>query len=41
MILLPPAVGLVVLILYAAPAGVLGSVVTERRDFVERVERPS
>jgi ABC-type transport system involved in multi-copper enzyme maturation permease subunit len=33
-ILLSPAVGLVVLILYAAAAGVIGSVVTERRDFV-------
>lgn len=33
-ILLSPAVGLVVLILYAAAAGVMGSIVTVRRDFV-------
>ncbi len=33
-ILLSPAVGFVVLILYAAASAVIGSMVTERRDFV-------
>ncbi len=33
-ILLSPAVGLVVLILYASAGGVVGSIVTVRRDFV-------